>query len=126
MSSFLERAARDNAVSPAAGTATMRTPEDISAFCDAALHRRMLAAADDVIGRYKQAVKGCSPAQQIALTRAMRRIRNRRSAVPAEDRAGMTAAYWEFTELAIAPLPGVRPTAGVGVSASCGAPRPGA
>lgn len=85
-----------------------RTPEEINELCLSALRDRMLQAAADVIDRYKQALRGCTPDQQIRLTRAMRRVRYRRASVPAENRAAITAAFWEFTELAVAPLPGER------------------
>lgn len=124
MSSPLERAAGDAGSSAGAGV-TMRTPEDISEFCNAAVHRRMQATADDVIDRYKQAVMGGTPEQQIALTRAMLQIRNRRAALAADDRAGLTAALREFTSLALAPLPGGRSATGLAVPAPRAAPRSG-
>lgn len=117
------------------GNTSMRTPEEISEFCSAAVHGRMLAAADHVIERYKQALKGSKSGQQIALTRAMLEVRNRRAALAADDRVGSAAALWEFTALAVAPLPGVplpgvplsvaRTTAGSAVPAPRPAPRSG-
>lgn len=117
MSSSRENAVPDNAVS-----GRPRTPEDISALCDDALRRRMRAAAGELIDRYKDAVRGSTPEQQTELTRAMRRVRHRRAGVLADDRAGLTEAYWEFTELAIAPLPGREPAVehAAEASAACG------
>lgn len=122
MSSRLESASADTALCEA-GPAAMQTPEDISEFCNATVRRRMLAAADDVISRYKRAVKGSSPEQQIALTRAMLHIRNRRTNLAADDRAGLTTALWEFTDLATAAIPGGRRAPGTAVPGPRAAPR---